>query len=145
MCIRDSLGSIRITDKVIAVCAAKAALETNGVYGLVSDFSDTIQKNILGKTSESRGVKISQNSGEIVIDLHITVEYGVKIPSVAWNIQERVKREVEELTEMCIRDSIYAAEKKSITPDLHQERGCYGGRRRFSRSECVKRKKGYIL
>lgn len=98
----EDLGSIRITDKVIAVCAAKAALETNGVYGLVSDFSDTIQKNILGKTSESRGVKISQNGGEIVIDLHITVEYGVKIPSVAWNIQERVKREVEELTGMTV-------------------------------------------
>ena len=96
----EELGSIRITDKVIAVCAAKAALETSGVYGLVSDFSDTIQKNILGKTSESRGVKISQNDGEIVIDLHITVEYGVKIPSVAWNVQEKVKREVEELTGM---------------------------------------------
>lgn len=100
--VSEDLGSIRITDKVIAVCAAKAALETNGVYGLVSDFSDTIQKNILGKTSESRGVKISQNGGEIVIDLHITVEYGVKIPSVAWNIQERVKREVEELTGMTV-------------------------------------------
>ncbi len=96
----EELGSIRITDKVIAVCAAKAALDTKGVYGLVSDFSDTIQKNILGKTSESRGVKISQSDGEIVIDLHITVEYGVKIPSEAWSIQERVKKEVEELTGM---------------------------------------------
>ena len=90
--VSEELGSIRITDKVIAVCAAKAALDTKGVYGLVSDFSDTIQKNILGKTSESRGVKISQSDGEIVIDLHITVEYGVKIPSVAWSIQERVKK-----------------------------------------------------
>ena len=98
--VSEELGSIRITDKVIAVCAAKAALDTKGVYGLVSDFSDTIQKNILGKTSESRGVKISQSDGEIVIDLHITVEYGVKIPSVAWSIQERVKKEVEELTGM---------------------------------------------
>ena len=45
-------------------------------------------------------MKISQSDGEIVIDLHITVEYGVKIPSVAWSIQERVKKEVEELTGM---------------------------------------------
>ena len=44
----EELGSIRITDKVIAVCAAKAALDTKGVYGLVSDFSDTIQKNNRG-------------------------------------------------------------------------------------------------
>ncbi len=96
----EDYGSVRITDEVIAVCAAKAALDTDGVHSLVSGITDTIQKNILGKSPESRGVKINQSDGEIVIDLFITVEYGVKIPSVAWNIQERVKREVEEMTGM---------------------------------------------
>ena len=45
-------------------------------------------------------MKINQSDGEIVVDLFVSVEYGVKIPSVAWNIQERVKREVEEMTGM---------------------------------------------
>ena len=45
-------------------------------------------------------MKISQSDGEIVIDIHIPVEYGVKIPSVSWSIKERVKKEVEELTGM---------------------------------------------
>ena len=88
-------GDIRITDGVIAVCAAKAALDTKGVYSLVSGITD-----ILGKSPESKGVKINQNDGEIVIDLYINVEYGVRIPSVAWKIQENVKREVEEMTGM---------------------------------------------
>ncbi len=96
----EDYGSIRITDEVIAVCAAKAALDTEGVYSLVSGITETIQKNILGKSPESRGVKINQSDGEIVVDLFVSVEYGVKIPSVAWNIQERVKREVEEMTGM---------------------------------------------
>lgn len=97
----EELGNIRITDEVIAVCAAKAALETKGVYGLTAGaLSDTIQKNILGKSPETRGVKISQNDGAVVIDLFVTVEYGVRIPSVAWSIQEKVKRDVEELTGM---------------------------------------------
>ncbi len=91
-------GNIKITDEVIAVCAAKAALETRGVYSLVSGITDTIQHNILGKSSDTKGVKINQNNDELVIDLYINVEYGVKIPSVAWSIQEKVKHEVEEMT-----------------------------------------------
>ncbi len=93
-------GIIRITDEVIAVCAAKAALEVQGVHSLVSGITNAIQKNILGKSSESKGVKISQNENDIVIDLFIVVDYGVKIPSVAWTIQEKVKNNVEELTGM---------------------------------------------
>ena len=98
--VSEEHGDIRITDGVIAVCAAKAALDTKGVYSLVSGITDTIQQNILGKSPESKGVKINQNDGEIVIDLYINVEYGVRIPSVAWKIQENVKREVEEMTGM---------------------------------------------
>ena len=93
-------GKIKITDEVIAVCAAKAALDTKGVYSLVSGITDAIQKNILGKSPESKGVRINQNDNEIVIDLYIAVEYGVRIPSVAWSIQEKVKHEVEEMTGM---------------------------------------------
>ena len=90
-------GNIVVTDDVIAVCAARAALETQGVYSLASAvFTDTISESILGKTPDSKGVRVNQNDDETVIDLYITVRYGVKIPSVAWNIQENVKRSVEE-------------------------------------------------
>lgn len=90
-------GNIMVTDDVAAVCAARAALETQGVYSLApAVFTDTISESILGKVPDSKGVRVNQNDDEIVIDLYIIVRYGVKIPSVAWNIQENVKREVEE-------------------------------------------------
>ena len=90
-------GNIKVADDVIAVCAARAALETQGVYSLASAvFTDTISESILGKTPDSKGVRVNQSDEETVIDLYIIVRYGVKIPSVAWNIQENVKREVEE-------------------------------------------------
>jgi uncharacterized alkaline shock family protein YloU len=97
----NEYGNIRVTDDVLAVCAARAALSTQGVYALASAvFTDTISESILGKTSDSKGVKVNQNDDEIVIDLYIIVKYGVKIPSVAWNIQENVKREVEDFSGM---------------------------------------------
>lgn len=92
-------GSIKINDDVLAVCAARAAIGTQGVYALApAVFTDTISESILGKASDTRGVRISRSEDDVKIDLYITVSYGVKIPSVAWNIQENVKREVENLS-----------------------------------------------
>lgn len=92
-------GNIRVADDVLAVCAARAVLNTQGVYALASAvFTDAISESILGKIPDSKGVRINQNDDEVVIDLYIIVRYGIKIPAVAWNIQENVKREIEEFT-----------------------------------------------
>ena len=97
-------GNIKVADDVLAVCAARAALETQGVFGFASAvFTDTISESILGKTPDSKGVRINQNEDEIVIDLYIIVRYGVKIPAVAWNIQENVKKAVEEFSGMKVK------------------------------------------
>lgn len=97
-------GNIKVADDVLAVCAARAALETQGVFGFASAvFTDTISESILGKAPDSKGVRINQNEDEIVIDLYIIVRYGVKIPAVAWNIQENVKKAVEEFSGMKVK------------------------------------------
>ena len=95
----NELGSIKISDDVLSACAAKAALDTQGVYSLApADFTDTISESILGKVSGSRGIKLSQGDGEIKADIYIIVSAGVKIPAVAWNIQENVKKNLEEFS-----------------------------------------------
>lgn len=97
-------GNIKVADDVLAVCAARAALETQGVFGFASAvFTDAISESILGKASDSKGVRINQSEDEVVIDLYIIVRYGVKIPAVAWNIQENVKKSVEEFSGMKVK------------------------------------------
>ena len=91
-------GNVKISDEAAAVCAAKAALATSGVHSLTSGITSAITDNILGKPHEARGVKVSRSNGIIDVDLHIVVENGVKIPSVAWSIQENVKKSLEEFT-----------------------------------------------
>ena len=91
-------GTVRISDEAIASCAAKAALDTEGVYGFSSGLSDAIAENILRKTSDTKGIKVGYEGESIVLDLNIVVNYGVRIPSVAWNIQENVKKNIEEFT-----------------------------------------------
>ena len=91
---------VKISDDVIAVCAVNATLKTEGVAGLAGGLSNTLSKNLLGKELMSKGVKVSQSDDGVQIDVHIIVKYQVKIPAVAWDIQENVKKEVQSMTEL---------------------------------------------
>lgn len=99
----EKLGTLKISDEVIAVCARNATLKTRGVADLSSVFSDSISKNIFGKEPLYKGIKVNQNEEGIGIDIYIIVEYGVKIPEVAWDIQENVKKEVESMTDAVVK------------------------------------------
>ena len=90
---RQSNGIIKISDEVIAVCAANATLKTKGVADLAGGISNALSKNFLGKELTWKGIKVS-------LDVHIIVKYHAKIPAVAWDIQENVKNEVQEMTEL---------------------------------------------
>lgn len=94
----DNNGVVKVTDEVIAVTAAMAAAKVAGVASLVGGMTDNITKNIL-RMNVTKGVKVSRNEEEIlVIDIFVNVYYGYRIPEVAWEIQENVKKEVGEMT-----------------------------------------------
>ena len=95
----ENLGDVRISDDVTAVCAVNATLRTPGVAGLSGGLGDTISKTITGKDSLSKGIKVSQTEEGVSLDVFVTVKYGVKIPVVAWDIQNNVKRELESMTD----------------------------------------------
>lgn len=96
----QSEDKLKISDEVIAVCAVNAALKTKGVARLSGGFSNALSRNLLGKELLSKGVKVSQSDEGLQIDVHIIVEYLTKIPAVAWDIQENVKKEVQSMTEL---------------------------------------------
>ncbi|MCR4601793.1 MAG: Asp23/Gls24 family envelope stress response protein [Clostridia bacterium] len=96
----NEYGNIKVSDDVIAACAAKTALETKGVYSLSSAITDSI----LRKSPDTRGVKVAQSDEQIMMDIYLVVEYGVNIPSMAWKIQENVKREVEKISGLDVKN-----------------------------------------
>ncbi len=95
----DNLGDVKIADSVIAVCAINAVMKTNGVAGLTGGITDSITESLLGRESLSKGVKVDQTDEGIDLDIYLIVYYGVKIPEVAWNIQNAVKEEIESMTD----------------------------------------------
>lgn len=99
----EKLGAVKISDDVIAICVINAALTTKGVAGLSGGLTDTISRNLLGKEPLKKGIKLSKEDDVIVIDIYVIVDYGVKIPEVAWNIQKNVKKEVESMVDIPIK------------------------------------------
>lgn len=95
----DGIGEVRISDEVMAICAINATLRTKGVAELSGGITNTISKTLLGKELISKGIKVSQSEEGVSLDVFVIVDYGVKIPVVAWDIQTNVKEELETMTE----------------------------------------------
>lgn len=93
----DGTGTIKITDDVVAIIAGIAATEVPGVAGMSGSIAGGIAE-MLGRKNLSKGVKVEVGEKEAAIDLYIIVEYGSRIPDVAWEIQDRVKKNVELMT-----------------------------------------------
>ena len=53
---------------------------------------------MLGRKNLSKGVKVEVGEEQAAVDLFVVVEYGVRIPDIAWQIQENVKRAIETMT-----------------------------------------------
>lgn len=90
-------GNVNISDEVISVIASLAASEVKGVFGMAGGIQGGIAE-LLGKKNLSKGVKLTAVENDVTVDLSIIVEYGVKIPDVAWELQKKVKNEVEAMT-----------------------------------------------
>ncbi|NLV37147.1 MAG: Asp23/Gls24 family envelope stress response protein [Clostridiaceae bacterium] len=93
----NEIGAIKITDEVVAIIAGIAAIEVPGVTSMSGGIAGGIAE-ALGRKNLSKGVKVEVGEKEAAIDLYIIVEYGFRIPDVAWTIQEKVKQTVEDMT-----------------------------------------------
>lgn len=91
-------NEIKIADDVVAVIAGVAVSEVSGVYGMAGGFAGGISEVLSGKKNLSKGIKVEVGEKETKIDVNIIVEYGTRIPDVAFEIQNRVKKAVETMT-----------------------------------------------
>lgn len=99
----ESRGVIQIADQVVAVIAGIAANEVPGVSTMASGLYEDLTKKISRKTA-ARGVDVSIVEDETIIDLRITVRFGVRIDRACRMVQEKVKEEVEGLTGLIVRE-----------------------------------------
>ncbi len=82
----EKLGTVKISEEVLSLCILDAARRADGFGGFIR-----------------KGIRINQTEEGLDLDLYITVAYGGKIPEIAWNIQEQVKKDVEGTLEQPVR------------------------------------------
>ncbi len=89
---------IKISNDVIAVIAGVAVSEVAGVSSMSGGFAGGISEVLSGKKNLAKGIKVEAGEKSTKIDVNIVVEYGTRIPDVAFEIQNRVKKAVESMT-----------------------------------------------
>ena len=94
----EPIGNIKISVDVVTTIAGIAASEIEGVSCMYTSFAAGVAQRLGAKKSTSKGVKVDMTADSVSVDLYIVVEYGVKIPELAWNIQENVKTKIETMT-----------------------------------------------
>lgn len=94
----ENNANIKISDDVIAVIAGVAVSEVSGVAEMSGGFAGGISEVLSGKKNLSKGIKVESGEKETKIDVNIIVEYGTRIPDVAFEIQNKVKTAVENMT-----------------------------------------------
>lgn len=90
-------GTIRIANEVVRIIAGIAASEVKGIVGMSGGVADGFAE-LLMKKNLAKGVKVEVGERQVAVDLFVIVEYGSKIPDMAYMVQENVKRAVESMT-----------------------------------------------
>ncbi len=98
----ESVSNIKIAPEVIATIAGVATSEINGVAGMCSTFAGGIAEILGAKKNATKGIKVEMKENSTVIDLYIIVDYGIRIPELAWEVQESVKNSVETMTGLTV-------------------------------------------
>lgn len=89
-----TLGGIHISPNAVATIACQATLESYGVVGLAArNLADGLMKSIT--RDPSRGITVRYNGEDLDIEIHIIVEYGTRISSVAESVANTVRFHVE--------------------------------------------------
>ncbi|MDR2591162.1 MAG: Asp23/Gls24 family envelope stress response protein [Oscillospiraceae bacterium] len=93
----DEKGSINICHSVVAVIAAAAAVDVDGVYGLYLSPGKELTQ-ISSRKGTSKGVKINVDNDGTIIDIYYIAEIGYSVNEVGASVQKAVISAVEEAT-----------------------------------------------
>ncbi|WP_072525708.1 Asp23/Gls24 family envelope stress response protein [Clostridium sp. Marseille-P3244] len=99
----ESLGEVKIADEVVAIIAALAATEVEGVSSMAGNITNEVISK-LGIKNLSKGVKVDVLEGVVTVSLALNMKYNYNIMDVTAKVQEKVKNAVENMTGLEVAD-----------------------------------------
>ena len=93
----EQMGTVKIANDVVAMIAALAALEVDGVPALAGDVKSEAVDRIT-RARLSKCVKVLVSLSQVRIDIAVMMDYGYNIPTTSSKVQTRVKSAIENMT-----------------------------------------------
>ena len=91
----SSLGRITISNEAVAQIVGHTVAEC---YGVVGTAARRRVGRLLARGRPTQGVVVRDDGDGLVVEVHVVVEYGLKLAEVAATLRSRVQYEVERLT-----------------------------------------------
>jgi uncharacterized alkaline shock family protein YloU len=91
-------GRVEVFPAVVGAIAGHAAIECYGIMGMAARGLRDGVATLLRRENLHRGVEVREVDGQLVIDVYVVVQYGVRITEVAHNLKSAVRFEVERAT-----------------------------------------------
>ena len=84
---QESMGTIQISEDVVASISSSVALETEGVGGLLNaNMADLVG----GKKMTAKGVRVEMAEDGVVVNLFLIIRSGLALAAVAQKVQHAV-------------------------------------------------------
>lgn len=99
----SKVGTVKIADDVVAMIAALAATEVEGVASMAGNVTHELLSRV-GVKNATKGTRVEVLQKKVKIDLAITIEYGYNIPATCQRVQAKVKNAVENMTGLDVTD-----------------------------------------
>lgn len=93
-----NLGTVEISQEFFANLIGHAASECYGVAGMINSPYQDIRSRLMRRETPDKGVRVRNEDGKLVVDIHIAVTYGVNISAIVRSIVHKVRYTVEDST-----------------------------------------------
>ncbi|MBQ1290319.1 MAG: Asp23/Gls24 family envelope stress response protein [Lachnospiraceae bacterium] len=91
------IGTIKIAEEVVAMIAAYATLEVEGISSISGNITaDNVSEATFRKLS--KGVKVAVEGDSVKVSLEVIMKAGFNIPGTSSQVQTRVKNAISNMT-----------------------------------------------
>ena len=99
----ESTGTVRIADDVVAMIAALAATEVEGIAAMAGNLTNELLSRV-GVRGLSKGARVEVSGEKVKAELAVVMEYGYNIPTTCQKVQAKVKSAIENMTGLEVQD-----------------------------------------
>ena len=96
-------GEVKIADEVVAIIAALAATEVEGVASMAGNITNELISR-LGMKNLSKGVKVDVLEGVVTVSLTLNLKYNYSVVEVSGKVEEKVENAIENMTGLEVAD-----------------------------------------